>query len=65
MNYKELIKLIEADGWYLERQRGSHRQYKHAVKKGLVTVAHHGLTETVAPKMLRSILSQAGLLEDK
>ena len=39
MKVKEIIKLIEADGWKLERQRGSHRQYKHATKKGLVTIA--------------------------
>jgi predicted RNA binding protein YcfA (HicA-like mRNA interferase family) len=35
---KEIIKLIEKDGWYLSRQKGSHRQYKHATKTGVVTV---------------------------
>lgn len=59
MTYKEVIKLVEDDGWYLDRQKGSHRQYKHPAKKGLVTIAHHGITQTVAPKMLNSILSQA------
>lgn len=27
---KEIIKLLEADGWYLARTKGSHRQFKHA-----------------------------------
>jgi predicted RNA binding protein YcfA (HicA-like mRNA interferase family)/predicted RNase H-like HicB family nuclease len=35
---REAIKLIEEDGWYLDRTRGSHRQYKHPSKRGLVTV---------------------------
>jgi len=38
---REVIKLIEADGWYLDRQRSSHRQFKHPTKPGLVTVAGH------------------------
>lgn len=59
MTYKEIIRIIEADGWFLVRQKGSHRQYRHSVKKGLVTIAHHGITETLAPKMLKSILKQA------
>lgn len=59
MTYKEIIKIIEEDGWYLSRQKGSHRQYKHPTKSGLVTIAHHGITEKIAPKMQRSILKQA------
>ena len=39
MKVKELIKLLEEDGWYLARTRGSHRQFKHSTKRGLVTVA--------------------------
>jgi len=35
---KEIIKLIEADGWYFARQKGSHRQYKHPSKPGTVTI---------------------------
>ena len=37
MKVRKIIKLIEADGWYLARTKGSHRQYKHAIKSGLVT----------------------------
>jgi len=59
MTYKEIIKIIEDDGWYLSRQKGSHKQYKHPKKLGLVTIAHHGITEKIAPKMLSSILKQA------
>ena len=59
MTYKEILKVLEEDGWFLLRQKGSHRQYKHPVKKGLVTIAHHGLTEIIGPKMLKSILKQS------
>ena len=38
MKVRLIIKLIEADGWYLARTRGSHRQFKHSEKSGLVTV---------------------------
>jgi predicted RNA binding protein YcfA (HicA-like mRNA interferase family) len=57
---REVIKLIEADGWYLARQRSSHRQYKHPTKPGLVTVAGHP-PKVLAPKTLKSILRQVGL----
>ncbi len=33
MKVKELIKIIEDDGWYQARQKGSHRQYRHLIKK--------------------------------
>ena len=36
--FKDLIKIIEKDGWILVNQNGSHRQYKHPVKKGRVTI---------------------------
>ncbi|NER24441.1 MAG: addiction module toxin, HicA family [Symploca sp. SIO1C2] len=39
MKVREVIKLIEGDGWYLARTRGSHCQFKHATKTGLVTIA--------------------------
>jgi predicted RNA binding protein YcfA (HicA-like mRNA interferase family) len=59
---REVIKLIEADGWYLDRQRSSHRQFKHPTKPGLVTVAGHP-PKVLAPKTLKSILRQAGLAQ--
>lgn len=59
MTYKEIIRIIETDGWRLYRQKGSHKQFKHPEKTGLVTIAHHGIKEKIAPKMLKSILTQA------
>jgi predicted RNA binding protein YcfA (HicA-like mRNA interferase family) len=35
---RDVLKVIEDDGWYLVRTRGSHRQYKHPIKAGLVTL---------------------------
>lgn len=60
MKVREVIKLIEADGWYLARTRGSHRQYKHLKKSGLVTVPGK-LSDDLAPGTLNSILKQAQL----
>lgn len=57
----EIIKLIEADGWYLARIKGSHRQYAHRTKKGLVTIAGKP-SRDLPPGLERSILKQAGLL---
>ena len=59
MKAKEVIKLIEEDGWYLSRQKGSHKQYKHPLKKGLVTVAAHKMSDEIAPGTLSSIFKQA------
>ena len=38
---KEMERIILADGWYAVSQRGSHRQYKHATKKGKITIPFH------------------------
>jgi predicted RNA binding protein YcfA (HicA-like mRNA interferase family) len=62
MKIRELIKMIEADGWRLVTIRGSHRQYKHAEKRGRVTIAGHP-NDDVAPGTLSSIRKQAGLKE--
>ena len=60
MKIREVIRRLERDGWFLARTRGSHRQYKHPVKRGLVTVAGKPSDE-LAPGTLASILKQAGL----
>lgn len=57
---QDLIARLEADGWFQVRQKGSHRQYHHAVKSGTVTVAGKPSVE-VPPGTLSSILKQAGL----
>ena len=60
MKVRDVIKLIEADGWSLVSTRGSHRQFKHPFKKGRVTVAGK-LDLDLHPKTLKSVLKQAGL----
>jgi len=54
-----MIRRIEDDGWYLVEIRGSHRQYKHPVKKGRVTVPHP--KDDLPRGTINSILKQAGL----
>jgi len=61
---KDVIKLLEEDGWYLARTRGSHRQFKHSEKSGAVTVAGKASID-VPPGTLNSILKQAGLKQEK
>ena len=60
MKVRELIRLLEQDGWILVRTRGSHRQYKHPSKRGLLTVPGN-LGHELATGTLNSILKQAGL----
>jgi predicted RNA binding protein YcfA (HicA-like mRNA interferase family) len=60
MKVRDLLALLARDGWYLARTRGSHQQFKHPIKPGVVTVAGHPGHE-VAPGTLNSILKQAGL----
>jgi len=59
---RDVIRLIEADGWRLVTTRGSHRQFKHPYKKGRVTIAGKPDLE-LHPKTLKSILKQAYLKE--
>jgi predicted RNA binding protein YcfA (HicA-like mRNA interferase family) len=54
--------LIEKDGSFLARTRGSHRQYKHPSKRGVVTIAGK-LSVDVPRGTLKSILKQAGVKE--
>ncbi len=56
---REVIRALEADGWYLVRTRGSHHQYKHPTKKGTVTIKHPD--KDIPPKTLQSIERQSGL----
>jgi predicted RNA binding protein YcfA (HicA-like mRNA interferase family) len=65
-NYKvsDIIKILEKDGWFLDRQNGSHRQYKHPEKKGLVTISCHKLSKDVPISTLKSIMKQAQINEE-
>ena len=60
MKVKELIAALEADGWFLVRTKGSHRQYHHPMKTGTVTIAGKPSVE-VPPGTSNSVLRQAGL----
>ena len=60
-NSRKLIKLLEADGWYLVEIRGDHHQYKHRTKPGRVTVPHPN--KDIAVGTLRSIYRQAGWIK--
>jgi predicted RNA binding protein YcfA (HicA-like mRNA interferase family) len=64
MKVRDVIKLIEADGWYLVTTKGSHRQYKHPTKKGKVTIAGHPGVD-IPVGTLRNILKQAKVQEDE
>jgi predicted RNA binding protein YcfA (HicA-like mRNA interferase family) len=57
---RDAIRLVEKNGWALVNVEGSHRQYKHPVRKGRVTIAGHPSMD-LDPKTQRSILKQAGL----
>lgn len=52
--------MIEQDGWFMVRRKGSHRQFKHIDKKGLVTIAGN-LNDDLAKGTSKSVLRQAGL----
>jgi predicted RNA binding protein YcfA (HicA-like mRNA interferase family) len=60
MKFRDMIKLLKEDGWYLVRSKGSHQQYRHPEKPGLVTVAGRG-SDDIGRRTLKSILKQAGL----
>ena len=62
MKVRDVIKMVEADGWYLVKTKGGHQQYKHHEKLGRVTIAGH-LNDDLAPGTLNSILKQAQLKE--
>ena len=64
MKIRDVIKLIESDGWREVVVRGSHRQYKHSLKPGRVTIAGHP-SDDLAPGTLNSILKQAKIKEVK
>ncbi len=59
MNSRDLIKRLEADGWYLVRITGSHHHFKHSDKKGIVTIPHPKKDLTIGT--VKSILKQAGV----
>jgi len=59
LKVNKILKILRDDGWIKVRQRGSHVQFKHPVKKGLVTVSFHKQSDEIAPGTLNSILKQS------
>jgi len=58
LKVKELIKMLEADGWVLKNQKGSHRQFKHPTKTSKVTI-NGKPNDTLSQELLNSIYKQA------
>jgi predicted RNA binding protein YcfA (HicA-like mRNA interferase family) len=59
MRFKDIERIILADGWILKDIKGSHFQYTHTTKSGKVTIPHH--TGDIPNIVIKSILKQAGL----
>jgi predicted RNA binding protein YcfA (HicA-like mRNA interferase family) len=59
MNSRLVIRALLNDGWFEVRQVGSHKQFKHLTKPGIVTVVHPA--RDIPIKTLRSIEKQSGL----
>jgi predicted RNA binding protein YcfA (HicA-like mRNA interferase family) len=64
MKVRDVIRLLEEEGWFLVATRGSHRQYKHPVRTGRVTVAGKP-SDDLAPGTLNSILKQSALKDQR
>ncbi len=64
MKVKDLIKILEIDGWRQVRMKGSHRQFHHPTKKGTVTVAGKPNVD-IPPGTLNSAIKQAGLKKER
>ena len=58
LNAKEVFKLLKLLGWYFDSQKGSHKHFKHPIKKGKITIPDHGDLDIGT---LRSIFEQAGI----
>ena len=55
----EVIRILSKQGFKIARQKGSHKQFKHPTKKGLVTIAVHKMSDEIAKGTLNSIFKQA------
>ncbi len=56
---REIIKILNADGWYEVACIGDHHQYKHSIKKGNITIPHPN--KDLPIKTVKSIFKQAGI----
>jgi len=62
MKVRDIIKMLEDDGWYRVKAKGGHWQYKHPSKSGRVTISGKS-SDDLAPGTLNSIFKQAGLVD--
>jgi predicted RNA binding protein YcfA (HicA-like mRNA interferase family) len=60
---RDILKMLRRDGWALERQTGSHRQYRHPTKPGTVTINAHE-RDTLPHWLVNAILKRAGLTKE-
>ncbi len=59
MQSRELIKLLLAHGWRLQRTRGSHHQFVHPTQPGTITVSHP--KKDLGKGLVKAIRKQSGL----
>lgn len=62
---REILRVLKGDRWVLLRQKGSHQQYAHPTKKGLVTGSFHSNNDDLHPRIAKIIFNPAGLREEK
>ena len=60
MKFREFTRLLQDDGWKLQKQEGSHQKWAHPLKPGKVTVAGHP-NDDIPPGTLKAMRRQAGL----
>ena len=68
MKVRDLIKLLQTDGWTLRRQKDSHRQFKHSLRESVITVAGQpggDVPTGTLQRILREIGSKDDLMKDK
>jgi predicted RNA binding protein YcfA (HicA-like mRNA interferase family) len=63
VNFRDFIKILEANGFKMVRQESSHRRYRGLVGGDVkfVTVAYHQITDNILPKTFASMIRQSGL----
>lgn len=60
MKVRDIIRVLEENGWFQVAQKGSHRQFKHVSKPGKVTVPGK-MSDDLPIGTYKSILRQAGM----
>jgi predicted RNA binding protein YcfA (HicA-like mRNA interferase family) len=59
VNSREVIRRLKQEGWYEAGQSGSHKQFRHPIKKGRVTIVHP--KRDIPKGTLKSIEKQSGI----